>query len=62
MHIHAINFKFFPKYQFLFGVNMYMHQTHSLEDNKVYSGIDFELGIGLFVLTIEVLKKKKGAN
>lgn len=62
MSLQTITLKFFPKYQFLIGLNIQMHKTHSLEDEQVYDGIDIELGIGLLVFSLTILRKEKGAE
>lgn len=62
MSIHKINLKFFSKYNCLLGLNIFMHETFSMETEEAYDGIDIELGIGIAILTISLLKKRKGAE
>lgn len=61
MRIERFTFKFVPKYQLLIGLNVMMHETFDIKEEQAYDGVDIEFGLGLFILTI-VLLKKKGAE
>lgn len=61
MGIHRIQLRFFPKFQFLLGLHVQMHEIISMENNEAYDGVDIELGIGILVFSV-TLAKKKGAS
>lgn len=58
MSIHDVRLSFFPKYQFLLGLHFLAHETFDMKDEQSYDGIDIEVGIGIIVLTITILKRK----
>jgi hypothetical protein len=62
MGLNNISISFLPKYQLLLGLNIIMHETFDMKTESEYDGIDIEFGVGILLLTITVLKKKKGAT
>lgn len=60
MKLAKVDLTFFPKYQFLLGCNIYMHETMDMKKEERYDGIDIEIGLGILILTISLLSKKKG--
>lgn len=58
MSIHDVRLSFFPKYQFLLGINFLSHETFDMKDEQAYDGMDIELGVGIIVLSITILKRK----
>lgn len=62
MGIHKLSFSLFPKYQFLLGLNIIMHETFDVKTEEAYDGMDVEIGLGILLFTISILTKKKGAS
>lgn len=57
-----INFKLFPKYQFLIGASVTMCETYEISTEKTYDSIDIQLGLGIFLISATLVFKKKGSN
>jgi hypothetical protein len=62
MGLNNISISFLPKYQLLLGLNVIMHETFDMKTESEYDGIDVEFGIGILLLTVTILRKKKGAT
>lgn len=52
-------FKFFPQYQFLFGINVHMCETFEISTEKTYDTVEIDIGLAVFVLSVSIITRKK---
>jgi len=61
MGIEKIKLQFFPKHDFLVGLNVESVMTFDMSNQDEYDGWNVKLGIGVVLFTVSILKKRKGA-